>query len=133
MDKNIAIAQLNTIAGDIEYNLELALKTIKKAKENSVDLIIFPELFLIGNPIFDVPKRYPKTIKKNIETLNDFKKECENICAIIGFMDEDFSSSIAFIQNGKIKNVIKKNTERIINFDGKKIQILFDEEFCHFE
>lgn len=49
-----AVAQLNPIVGDIEGNTEKALHAIREAKQKKVDLLIFPELFLIGYFPFDL-------------------------------------------------------------------------------
>ena len=46
MMPKIALAQLNPTIGDFKANCAKALEAIKKAKENSSDLIIFSELFL---------------------------------------------------------------------------------------
>ena len=60
----IAIAQLNFLVGDIKGNTQIILDSIHKAKEDSVDLLIFPELALSGYPPEDLILR------------EDFKKTC---------------------------------------------------------
>jgi NAD+ synthase (glutamine-hydrolysing) len=50
----IAIAQLNPTIGDFEKNYQTALTAIQKAKSESSNLIIFPELFLPGYPLLDL-------------------------------------------------------------------------------
>lgn len=46
----IALAQVNTIVGDFEYNLTKILKYIELSSAQSADLIVFPELVLCGYP-----------------------------------------------------------------------------------
>ncbi len=82
----IAIAQINTIVGDLRGNSELILKYISKAKESSVNLIIFPELTITGYPPKDLIE-HPWFIKKNIEWLNKIAVACDTVAAVIGYID----------------------------------------------
>ena len=55
----IILAQLNPISGNVEYNKNKAISAINKAIEKNAEMIIFPELFLLGYPIGDILTRYP--------------------------------------------------------------------------
>ena len=55
----IALAQINPIVGDIEYNSKKVMKYINSATSIGVDLIVFPELALMGYPIQDTIDRHP--------------------------------------------------------------------------
>ncbi len=46
----IAMAQLNPIVGDIKGNLARLIETMNKHKNDKLDLVVFPELFLTGYP-----------------------------------------------------------------------------------
>ena len=59
---HIAVAQLNFLAGDINGNTQIILNTIQKAKQASVDLLVFPELALSGYPAEDL------LLRKDFET-----------------------------------------------------------------
>lgn len=50
---NIAIAQMNVVAGQIETNLNTMKRMIEQAKHQSVDLIVFPEMCVTGYVIAD--------------------------------------------------------------------------------
>ncbi len=50
----IALAQINPIVGAIEHNFKLILKQVETAKKNKANLIIFPELSLLGYPPKDL-------------------------------------------------------------------------------
>ena len=56
---NIGLAQINPIAGDIEYNAKKVIKYIKYAQDLGLDLVVFPELILMGYPIEDTIDRHP--------------------------------------------------------------------------
>ena len=58
----VAVAQLNPVIGDVEGNLEKAVATLSRF-EGKADLLVFPELFLVGYPPRDLLKR-PSFIRK---------------------------------------------------------------------
>lgn len=111
----IVLAQINTVAGDIKKNAQKIIQCIEKAKSNNADLIIFPELALMGYPFGDIFIRHKTIIKRQIETLERIAAETNNITALIGFAEptEDsnkkpFYNSVAVLQNGKIINIVRK-------------------------
>jgi NAD+ synthase (glutamine-hydrolysing) len=53
----ITIAQLNPTVGDISGNLSKIIAVLTDSKTSSPDLIIFPELFLVGYPPKDLLER----------------------------------------------------------------------------
>ncbi|MEO0081963.1 MAG: NAD+ synthase [candidate division WOR-3 bacterium] len=53
----IALAQLNPIVGDIENNLALLEQTLVQVSAERPDLVVFPELFLVGYPPLDLLER----------------------------------------------------------------------------
>ena len=54
----IALAQINPIVGNIEYNSKKVMKYINSATSIGVDLIVFTELALMGYPIQDTIDRH---------------------------------------------------------------------------
>ena len=50
----IALAQINPTVGDISCNMHLILDAIDQARQDSADLVVFPELALIGYPPRDL-------------------------------------------------------------------------------
>ncbi len=55
MDKlRIATAQLNPVVGDVDGNLELALRAYRDAAAEQADLVVFTELFITGYPPEDL-------------------------------------------------------------------------------
>jgi NAD+ synthase (glutamine-hydrolysing) len=53
----ITIAQLNPIVGDISGNLAMITETMAKIAPERPDLVVFPELFLVGYPPRDLVER----------------------------------------------------------------------------
>ena len=112
----IVMAQLNPISGDVEYNKNKAIENIKKANEINADLIVFPELFLLGYPIGDILTRYPYVVKQAEVALQEIKNITTNTGVLIGFAENNkekfgkpYYNSVAFIQNKEIKKIIRKS------------------------
>jgi NAD+ synthase (glutamine-hydrolysing) len=53
----VTVAQLNPIVGDINGNKSKIIDTMSQGGESTVDLVIFPELFLVGYPPKDLLER----------------------------------------------------------------------------
>lgn len=150
----IVLAQIDTIAGDINYNAEKICEYIKKARKDNANLIIFPELSLIGYPFGDIFIRHKSIIKRQLDALNNIALQTENITALIGFAEptensqkKPFYNSVAVIQNCKIINIIRKRllpnysefndyryfepsneTPDLININGEKFGIIVCED-----
>ena len=112
----IGMAQINPIAGDIEYNAKKIAKYIKFANEINLECIVFPELALMGYPIEDTIDRHPVIVEENIKWLNGLAKISGNTIAIVGFIEprkfcagKKFFNSLAILQNGQIKGIVRKS------------------------
>ena len=53
----IAFAQLNPIVGDIEGNKTRVEQTLAQVSVDAPDLVVFPELFIVGYPPRDLLER----------------------------------------------------------------------------
>ncbi|HEX7321210.1 MAG TPA: NAD+ synthase [bacterium] len=53
----VALAQLNPVVGDIKGNLARLIETMNRYKNERLDLVVFPELFLTGYPPQDLLER----------------------------------------------------------------------------
>lgn len=113
----IGLAQINPIAGNIEYNAKKIAKYIKYANSIGLDAVIFPELALMGYPIEDTIDRHPKIVEENIKWLNGLAKITSNTTALVGFIEprlntsegKKYYNSVAILKNGKIKGVVRKS------------------------
>jgi hypothetical protein len=50
----IALAQINTTVGDIHGNRDLVLDWVRRAEGSGADLVVFPELSVMGYPPRDL-------------------------------------------------------------------------------
>jgi NAD+ synthetase len=125
MDDNkikVAIAQINTTSGDLEYNAKKIIQGIKKAEENKLDIVVFPELALVGYGLEDTVRRYPIIVEQNKKWLEEIAKITTSTTAIVGFYDEDKDkiaiNSLAVLNNGKIQKIIRKNHYNKLEING---------------
>ncbi|WP_342227359.1 NAD+ synthase [Rickettsiella endosymbiont of Rhagonycha lignosa] len=97
----IAIAQLNFLVGDIKGNTQIILDNIQKAKKDSVDLLIFPELALSGYPPEDLLLREDFKLKIQ-HALKIIQEKSSDIAILLGH--PDYSSKGVFNAASLIEN-----------------------------
>jgi NAD+ synthase (glutamine-hydrolysing) len=83
----IAMAQLNTIVGDLEGNARRTCEAIDRARGVGADLVCFPELTIPGYPPEDLLLK-PDFVRGNLEALNDVISHSQDIAAVVGFVDQ---------------------------------------------
>ena len=69
----IAIAQISTQGGDVKGNTAKIVRFIKRAKELSADLVVFPELTIPGYMSLDLFQD-EEFIRENLAGLEKIKK-----------------------------------------------------------
>lgn len=115
---SLGLAQINPIAGDIEYNAKKIMKYINYAQDINLDAVVFPELALMGYPIEDTIDRHPIIVEENIKWLKEIAKLTQNITAIVGFVEprknktskgKNYYNSLAIISNGEIQGIVRKS------------------------
>lgn len=104
----IALAQLNPTVGDIKNNCEKIIMYIKEAKKANMDLIVFPELSIIGYPPKDLLYN-PDFLETSYSALNELiLPETNDIGVIVGTATKDkekdymLHNSALLLYNGKI-------------------------------
>jgi len=107
----VAIAQINSIVGDLEGNAVKIRRYIEKAKDSGAEIICFPELALCGYPPEDLLLK-PKFIRDNLSVLKKIAKTIDgNIVAIIGFAygkAKKTYNAAAVISNYRIRGIYHK-------------------------
>jgi len=84
----IALAQIDPTVGDIDGNVERILRACAAARERGADLVVLPELALVGYPPRDLVER-PSFARKNREALASLASRIDRPAAILGFVDEN--------------------------------------------
>ncbi|MFH1736358.1 MAG: NAD+ synthase, partial [Actinomycetota bacterium] len=107
----LALAQINTVVGDIEGNARKVRRLIADAGRADADLIAFPELTLTGYPPEDLLYK-PNFIHDNLEALKTLAAETGGLKAVVGFAEPADNgrlfNSAALLGEGKIIGVYRK-------------------------
>ncbi len=102
----IAAAQITSVLGDAEKNIEHHLKYCDEAIKNRADLIVFPELSLTGYSLKDLNFTIAVNTSKT-KLLDKLKEKSKKISIICGLAEEDENFAIynsgIFISEGEIK------------------------------
>lgn len=94
----IALAQINSVVGDIAGNTELIIKGITAARGAGAELVVFPELAVFGYPPHDLVLRRDM-VRRNVEAVASIARECREITACVGFVQPDPSDAGKGIYN----------------------------------
>ncbi|MBE0448721.1 MAG: NAD+ synthase [Actinobacteria bacterium] len=99
----IALAQINTVLGDLKGNAEKIADFTEQAKKAGAQVIAFPELSLCGYPPEDLLLK-PKFIEDTAETLKSLLPISDGIVTIIGFahMADDLYNAAAVMYDGRL-------------------------------
>src|SRR5206468_1420580 len=79
----IALAQINTVVGDLDGNAERIRSRLAEAKEQQADLVVFPELAVTGYPPEDLLLR-PSFVRAAQQQAEELARETRGIVALIG-------------------------------------------------
>jgi NAD+ synthase (glutamine-hydrolysing) len=110
----VVLAQINPIVGDLEYNTN-KICTIIENHQNA-DIIIFPEMSLVGYPLMD-HIHDPLIRRKNKESIDKIRELKTKATLILGTFTEPkiisekvhpFYNSALIIEDSKIKAIVNK-------------------------
>lgn len=134
----LALCQIDPIIGDIEYNKNKILKGYKEGIKSGADLVIFPELSLVGYPPLDLveKKEFRLAVDK---AAKEISAQTNSVGLIFGSITEDddrigtdVHNSALLCYDGKIQFIQHKTL--IPNYDVFDEMRYFDpskEVFVH--
>jgi NAD+ synthase (glutamine-hydrolysing) len=112
MKLNIALAQLTTVLGNVNKNLEKHLATIHEASSRGADLVVFPELSLTGYVLQDLAAMVACRPRKDDPIFQPLFAASQKIDIVVGFVEEDvrnrFFISAAYLSRGELLHVHRK-------------------------
>ncbi len=104
----ICLAQINPTVGALKQNARKICKFINDARKQGADLVIFPEMSVVGYPPKDL-LALSGFVDSNLKALEEIKESVTGISAIVGFVDRNVAqrgkalyNAAAFIKNRKI-------------------------------
>jgi NAD+ synthase (glutamine-hydrolysing) len=105
----IALAQINSVVGDLDGNRERVLQRVDEAKRHGADVVLFPELIVTGYPPEDLLLR-PGFIRAAEQSLAEIARSCRGIVALVGtpHFDRDLYNACAVCSGGEVKAIYRK-------------------------
>ncbi|MBA2460155.1 MAG: NAD+ synthase [Actinobacteria bacterium] len=105
----LALAQINTVVGDLEGNRARILASLKEARAERADLVLFPELAVTGYPPEDLLLR-PAFVRAAEASLREIAAACTGIAALVGtpWFDRDLYNTCAVCADGEVKALYRK-------------------------
>ncbi len=112
MKANIALAQMNTVLGNVSRNLEKHMELIQKAAADGADLLIFPELSLTGYVLQDLVPMVACRPSADDPIFRPLIEASRQLDLMVGFVEEDqrnrFYIAAAYLSNGQVVHVHHK-------------------------
>src|SRR5215213_8159466 len=105
----LALAQINTVVGDLDGNRERIVSRLHEADEAGADLVLFPELAVTGYPPEDLLFR-PEFLRQARRSLEAIAAEATSIAALVGFpwLERDLFNACAVCAGGEVKAIYPK-------------------------
>ncbi|MEW6583451.1 MAG: NAD+ synthase [Actinomycetota bacterium] len=105
----IALAQLNTVVGDIPGNADRVADALARGAEAGADLVLVPELAITGYPPEDLVLR-PDFARASREAVDRVAAGVRRGAAIVGFVewDGDCHNAAAVVADGRVQAVYRK-------------------------
>ncbi len=105
----VALAQLNTVVGDIAGNTRLVIEALERARAAGADLTVFPELVLTGYPPEDLLLR-PAFARDSERALHEIAQHVTTGAALVGCVewDGDCFNAAAVVADGRVQQVYHK-------------------------
>ncbi|MEM7095196.1 MAG: NAD+ synthase [Actinomycetota bacterium] len=89
----VALCQIDTIVGAIEYNTDLAIEALRTATEAGCDVAIFPELTIPGYPPEDLVYK-PSFVADNVAALERLAAATTTTAAVVGYVEPGEGTTI---------------------------------------
>jgi NAD+ synthase (glutamine-hydrolysing) len=105
----LALAQMNSVVGDLDRNSERILARLEEARAAGADLVLFPELVITGYPPEDLLLR-PGFLRAAAAALDGVAAETKGIAALVGtpHLDRDLFNGCAVCVDGEVRGIYRK-------------------------
>lgn len=112
MKCKLALAQINTVLGDVQANLQKHLDWIDQAIAQETDLLIFPELSMTGYLLQDLVPQV--ALRPNLQdpVFSKLLEASQKLDLVVGFVQEDernrFFIASAYLSKGQVLHIHQK-------------------------
>src|SRR3954470_115992 len=105
----LALAQINSVVGDLDGNRQAILGRLDEARSAGADLVLFAELAVTGYPPEDLLLR-PAFIRAARASLDVIAAATDGLTALVGvpWFDVDLYNACAVLSGGELKAVYRK-------------------------
>ncbi|MFW1767223.1 NAD+ synthase [Acinetobacter bereziniae] len=119
----IALAQFSPFIGDLDSNVQKMIEQANEAKKQNAEIIVFPELSIIGYPAEDLFLR-PSLAKRTAQTFEKLAT-IKDIVLVFGFVnltdDGQRYNAAAVMKDGQVLGIYnKQNLPNYSVFDEKR-------------
>ena len=112
---NIGIAQINSVIGDFPGNVKRILAAYRECLEAGAEIVITPELSLVGYPPRDLVFK-SHFVPKCLQALDYLAGEIREVPLLVGYVDhhhptrpgKPFRNAAAWLENGEIQHRVWK-------------------------
>jgi predicted amidohydrolase len=106
----VGIAQINPRLGDVQANFSLCEQSISKAKEQGLDLLVFPELSLTGYHLRDMVATV--AVRVDSPEIARLKELSHEVPLVIGLVEESpdyrFYNAAVYLAGGELRHLHRK-------------------------
>ena len=106
---NIGIAQINAVVGDFPGNAKRILAAYRECLEKGADLVVTPEMSLVGYPPRDLVFK-SQFVPKCLQALDYLADEIKAVPLLVGYVDfftgqvgKPYRNAAAWLEKGEIK------------------------------
>jgi predicted amidohydrolase len=112
MNVKIAVAQIDSVIGDIQKNIKHHVDIVRKAVRLKADIIVFPELSLTGYSVKDL--NWDIALRASSQKIfSELQKLSHQITILVGAVEEaenfGLYNSVFLFEDGEVHSVHKKN------------------------
>jgi len=105
----IGIAQINAVVGDFPGNAKRILAAYRECLEKGADLVVTPEMSLVGYPPRDLVFK-SQFVPKCLQALDYLADETKAVPLLVGYVDfhtgeigKPYRNAVAWLESGKIR------------------------------
>ena len=105
----MALAQINSVVGDIDGNAARVVEWLEQARSADADLVLFPELCVTGYPAEDLLLR-PGFVRAARRAVDTIAEAVHGITALVGapHLDADLHNACFVLAHGEARSVYRK-------------------------
>ncbi len=107
----VALAQINTVVGDLTGNVERILQFMARAREAGADIVAFPEMAVTGYPAEDLLFR-TAFLRANVKAMHQVVAGSQGLTAVVGYAhveDGRIYNAAAIAHDGRLVDVYRKH------------------------